>query len=158
MKRIWNLFIAITISSETLVTLIYFLLYMCVPQIFQLLGSQIGSNSEPIKFLALVPTVLLGLIIHGRKDLLFPDHHKNNLLQEWPEYYHILDRYWVTVLLCGVCIFLTVGIWALHLPLTEPRWLAVFLCSISISIVTYLTFLNATIQVRRVLSKQNTPK
>jgi hypothetical protein len=57
-----------------------------------------------------------------------------------------------------VCIFLTVGIWALHLPLTKPRWLAIFLCSISVSVVTYFCFLNATIQVRRILSKQTTEK
>jgi hypothetical protein len=40
----------------------------------------------------------------------------------------------------GGCVFLTVGIWALHLPLTEPGWLAVFLGSISVSMVTYLSF------------------
>jgi hypothetical protein len=152
MKRIWNLFITVAISLETLVTVGYFLLYMRAPQVFYFLGAQIRGNDESIKFLALVPVTMLGLVIHGRKDLLFPDHPKNNLLQEWPEYYHILDRYWVTVFFGGVCILLSVGIWVLHLPLTNPEWLSIFMCSISVSTVTYFSFLNATIQVRRILS------
>jgi hypothetical protein len=141
------------VSPETVAVLIVVVLHRFVPFPFTWLGSRLSGQNDPIQFLSLIPVGLVGLIVHGRGDLLFPEHPAGRVLQEWPHYHMILDRYWATVLFSGGATLVTVGMWALQIPLNDPTHLAVFLGAILVSLITYLCFLNATISVRRVLSR-----
>jgi hypothetical protein len=159
MKRAWNLLLAIIISPEIVVALIFVVIYTHMPWLIIALGARVSSSGgEPIKLLAWVPVAMLSFVVYEREKLLFPDTPNNKHLQQWPGYYHLLDRYWITIIMCGVCIILTVFIWALSLPLSEPLYLTIFLAAITISIVACLCFLSATIQVRRILLRGSTER
>jgi len=152
MKRVWEFFKMLILSPEALIVLVFGAALKVSPQTFTKIGSMLSGNKEPIRFLAFVPFVMLGLIMNGKKDLLFPEHEAESLLQQWPEYYLILDRYWVSIIICAVCGITEIIIWALNLPLAKPSVLASFIAAIVVSPVTYLLFHNATIKIRRMLS------
>jgi hypothetical protein len=155
MKRVWEFLKMLILSPEALIVLAFGAALKVSPQTFTKIGSMLSGNKEPIRFLAVVPFVMLGLIIKDKKDLLFPEHAAENLLQQWPEYYLILDRYWASIIICAACGITEIIIWALNLPLTKPSVLASFIAAIVVSPVTYLLFHSATIKIRRILSTSN---
>lgn len=152
MKRAKEFMIALLVSPEILVVVIFLLIYEFIPKLFIFIGAVIREN-EPVKFLALTPVSMLGLMIHGRKELLFPEHEKTEFLLAWEGYYLILDRYWISIVFCGVCVIASVAVWSAGAALGEPDIAAIFLCAIIVSLVTYITFHNATIRLRRELAK-----
>lgn len=141
------------VSPEMVTALAFLAVLTFFPQLFDILGSKLTGDKDQIKFLALIPVGILGLIIHARNDLLFPSHPFAHVLQEWPDYFMILDRYWFSVLICALCILISVGIWILNIPFNNSRALALFLCAITEPVVTYICFHAATIRVRRELAR-----
>ena len=152
MKRTLGIVGIIIISPEMLAILLLTVLYFSVPQVFIWLASRVSPADEQLKFLALAPLALTGIIISKRNDLLFPEHKESQLLQEWPDYKMILDRYWVCVLFSATCTGVSLGIWLVGLNLKDPVYLAVFMTSLIIPVITFFTFINATISLKRLLS------
>lgn len=153
MKRISDFFISIFISVEFLVALVFFAPYQIFPNYFTYIGTRLTQNSASIKYLTFIPAGLLAMVMKENKKLLFPDLPSNDIFQEWPDFYMIEYRYYLSLLIIGFCFILCVGIWALNIELSSGHFFAVFSASITISIITYVHFHLATIKLRRILSK-----
>lgn len=151
MRRTLGIVGIIIISPEMLAILLLTILYFAVPQVFIWLAFRVSTTDEQLKFLALAPLALTGIIINKRNDLLFPEHKESQLLQEWPDYHLIYDRYWVCLLFSATCTGVSLVIWLIGLSLKDPAYLVVFLTSLIIPIITFFTFINATISLKRLL-------
>lgn len=153
MKRITDILISIFISVEFLVGFLFFLAYQTCPNYFDLLGTRLTQNSDFIKYLTFIPVGLLAIIMKDKKDLLFPDHVSNEILQEWPDFHMIEDRYYLTLFFILVCFLSCGGIWALNFKLSSGLYFAIFIAAVTISVITFVHYHYATIKIRRILSK-----
>ena len=153
MKRITDILISIFISIEFLVGCLFILAYQTYPNFFDLFGTRLTQNSDSIKYLAFIPAGLLALMIKGKKDLLFPSNISNEILQEWPDFYMIEYRYYLTLIFILVCSFICGGIWAFNFKLSSGLYFVTFIAAVTISVITYAHYHYATIKIRRILSK-----
>ena len=152
MKRILSIIGIIIFSPEMFAILILIALYFIVPQIFVWIASRVSTADEQLKFLALAPLTLTIFIISKRSDLLFPEHKENQILQEWPNYHMLLDRFWVCMLFSATSAGVSLAIWLIGLSLKNPTYLLAFMISLMVPLITLFTFINATISLRRFLS------
>jgi len=81
MKRFIEFIRMLVISPEMLAPLLIIGFFTYFPSFFSWVGANLSRSSDPIRLLSLTPIVILGFIIRGRKDLLFPDHPAGEVLQ-----------------------------------------------------------------------------
>lgn len=156
MKRVANFFRIIIVSPETAFIAV---LYLCVyfyPVFFVELAHRINAVEAVIKYLAFVPVALGGVIVRQKDELLFPKHKMNDILQKWPNYdFLLLDTYRVCLLFEAISIIATIGIWITGADLQNYLVFSVFMCGIVVAIISYVSFLNAIIRIKRILFTAN---
>lgn len=153
MKRTLNVIRAIIISPEFVFVAGFALLAYLKPDLFISLASRVNTAKEPVSYLALVPPTIVVILMRQKDDLLFPTQPPiSDLLQNWPGYHLLLERYWITVTWGILTSFPTLWIWLFKGDLTEYITFSIFFCSIITSIITALTFFSATIMLKRILS------
>jgi hypothetical protein len=159
MKRVIDIVRTFVISPEFLFVAIISLLVYIKPTIFAKLASMVNTADEPIKFLALVPISITVYLMSKKDELLFPEQHSSyKILQSWPDYQMLLDRYWIAITWGIICSLPCLAIWIFSGDLTNYIIFSLFFCSIITSVITALTFFGATITLRRILSATITEK
>lgn len=153
MKRFLDILRAIVISPEMLF-LAAFSLFAHLNQSYIIsIASKTNTNEETIKYLALVPPSIIVFLYMRRDDLLFIDNHpKHNLIQEWPNFHMLLDRYWICILWGILGSVATVPIWIFNGDLSAINIFYLFFSGIITPIISLLTFFSATITIKRILS------
>lgn len=153
MKRTFDILRAVVISPEAVFIAVFALLVNLKPGIFISLASRINTADDLIKYLALIPASITVILMTKKDDLLFPDQHQAYyLLQKWPNYHLLLDRYWICIFWGILCSIPTLSIWIFDGDLTEYITFSLFFCGILTPIITLLTFFTATITLKRILS------
>ena len=153
MKRIFDIVRAVIISPECVFVAIFTFLVLVKPDIFISLASRVNTTDDLIKYLALVPPTIAVVLMRRKDDLLFPEQHPAYaLLQDWPNYYLLLNRYWISVMWGILSSLITLWVWIFGGDLTEYITFSLFFCSIITSIITAFTFFSATITLKRILS------
>jgi len=152
MKRILYILRIIIISPEFISVAIIYLLLVIRPTIFIWLSANIDKTSDMVKWIFLLPTVLTGLILKDRSELLSPGSEKiSKIILNWPDYNKIEYRFWISlafaILGSALCIWISV-----FGDLKNYVMMATFLSGIIISSISYLTFLSATITLKRIIS------
>ncbi|RLD03645.1 MAG: hypothetical protein DRI32_07075 [Chloroflexi bacterium] len=155
MKQIKDFLYTFIVSPEMIFISIFGLLLYLSPSFFIQVAAKLNVAEGIIKPLALIPLGLLSLIIKQKNEILFPDHELNAVLQKWPNYYLITNRYWTCVLFEGISLMFTgciwIGIQMYEIDFKNYVVFALFVGGLVVSIITYLTFLNSTITIKRIL-------
>jgi hypothetical protein len=153
MKKILDVIGAIIISPEFVFVAGFALVVYLEPSVFISLAARVSTAKEQINYLSLVPPGIVLVLMKQKDDLLFPEQHPaNNLLQEWPQYHLLLDRYWISVMWGILGSLYPLWVWIFQGDLTNYVTFSIFFCSIITSIITALTFFGATITLKRILS------
>jgi hypothetical protein len=153
MKRVLDILKAVIISPEVGFIIFLFLLVYLRPDILRNLASQVNTNDETIKFWALVPVSVTIYFFTHRDDLLFPKEERlQEILNDWREYHLLLDRYWICIFWGGLGSLLTLAIWLFKGDLSIPSIFSIFFGGIITPTITFLTFVSATITLKRLLS------
>jgi hypothetical protein len=153
MKRFVNILGIFFISPEMAFVLILIIMIFLKPNFFIFLASRINTADDLIKCLALVPPTITWIIFSKKDDLLFPEKHPTDeFLQKWSDYHLLLDRYWICLVFGIISSIPTLYIWIFNNDLKNYITLAVFLGGIIVPLITFLTFFNATITLKRILS------
>jgi hypothetical protein len=152
MRRVFYLFRVAIISPEFVSLAIIALLLYIQPSIFIWLSSKIDTTNEMVKWFSLLPAGITGILVSRNSELLSPGSQElSAILLKWPDYYKIEYRYWI-------CLFFSIlgaiscGSVSLFGDLKNHIMLAIFLAGIIIASITFLTFLSATITLKRIIS------
>ncbi|MEW6487168.1 MAG: hypothetical protein AB1578_04535 [Thermodesulfobacteriota bacterium] len=151
MNRLKDILVATLVSLEALVLVGSVGVYILAPSCFVWLGARLTQN-EPIKYLALVPVALLVVMVRSAGDLLFPSSVDFTILQKWPDYHMVKDRYLISLVITGACTLVVISIWALSLPLSQALNAFAFVTAIAVALVAYGCFAYATWTVKEILS------
>ena len=151
MKRVINFLRIIIVSPEMAFIAVLCLSVYLYPVFFIWVASEVNAVEDVIKYLAFVPLALGGMIVRQKDELLFPTHKSNNTLQEWPDYNSLLlDTYWGCLFFEAVSVVSTLGVWIFNADIKNYIVFSVFVGGIVVSIISYLTFFNSTITIKRI--------
>jgi hypothetical protein len=152
MRRIPYILRIVIISPEFVALAVIALLALVQPSIFIWLSSRINSSNEMVKWLGLLPAGMTGVMITRNTELLSPNPQETSkVLLQWPEYYKIEYRFWIC-LFFGILGSVACGYVMLFGDLKDHIMLALFLSGITVSSISFLTFLSATITLKRIVS------
>lgn len=151
MSRLKDIALAVFVSFEFLCLLTVLALYTALPQLFVWIGTRLSGADDRIRYFCFVPVAVLALVVRSSKDLLFPSESDCRLLQEWPKYRMVRDRYFVSVVWAAGCALAGPLIWGLKLPVSDKRFVAAAVAAIAISLVDYGCLFVATLTVREIL-------
>lgn len=151
MSRIRDIAIAIVVSFETVAFLTVLAFYVRFPQPVEWVGTRLAGTDDRVRYLCFIPVGILALIVKSAKELLFPSDSDLRVLHEWPRYRMLRDRYTISILWAIVCASTGVVVWALKLPISDRRFVAVVLGATLIALIDYACLFNATLTVREVL-------
>lgn len=151
MKRIKDIAIAVCISPEVVIILFCLFLYHHYPELYQWIGARVSARADVIKYFCFIPVGLLVLSLKIAFPLLFPGDKEMKILQAWPKYHMLKDRYVISLLFIAGCSVASIAVWALNLPVPDARFIAVIIGSILISCITYALLFFAQIRVKEIL-------
>lgn len=158
MKIIKDFFFSFFISYEFVVFLIFLFMFKFFPNIFSSYLEQLSFNGDFIKWVVFIPCGTFIYVLKNYRDLLSPNHDNWKCLNNYPDYYLLKNRYWVTMIYLFISILLGIFYWVKAEYLESDMFL-ILLCSILISIISFITFHNAVISLSRILDtiEKNTP-
>jgi hypothetical protein len=151
MKKVWDIAISILISPEVLAIVATFAAFEFFGEPLQSLASRLKDRQEPIKWLSLLPVGLLINLVRDRSSLLFPKGAKAQLFQEWPLYWMLPNRYFISVVMTLACAVTTVVFWVFAVDLSIASNLGIFIGAILVSVIASSTHFIATFTLRRIL-------
>jgi len=151
MKRIKDIAIAVCISPEVVIVLLCLFIYHRYPEFYQWIGARVSAREDVVKYFCFIPVGLLALSLRIAFPLLFPGDKEMKLLQVWPKYHMLKDRYVISLLFIAVCSTASIAVWALNLPVADARFIAIIIGSILISGITYVSLFFAQIRVKEIL-------
>lgn len=152
MKRFFYLIKIIIVSPEFVSLAIIALLVYVQPSIFMWFSSKINTTNEMVKWFSLLPAGMVSVMVSRNSELLSPVPQENSkVLLKWADYYKIEYRFWIC-LFFGILGTVFSGYVSLFGDLKNYIMLAIFFAGIIISSITFVTFLSATITLKRILS------
>lgn len=111
MKKCIDFLRVLIISPEFCVIAFVITGIIIKPEFLLTILAKTNLTSEIIKYFALVPVGLIVLILREVKFVLYPKEDKVNLLQKWPKYYLLKNRFYVSVLYGAVFVLLGLSTW-----------------------------------------------
>ena len=152
MRRVLYILRIVVISPEFVALAVIALLLLVQPGIYIWFSSRINSGNEMIKWFGLLPAGMTGIMVTRNAELLSPyPQEAAKFLLQWPEYYKIEYRFWIC-LFFGIIGSIACGYVLLFGDLKDYIMLAIFLGGITVSSISFLTFLSATITLKRIMS------
>ena len=152
MNRVLYILKIVIISPEFASLAIIALLAFIQPNFFIWLSSRINTTNEMVKWFGLLPAGMTGVMVTRNTELLSPGPQETaKTLLQWSEYYKIEYRFWIC-LFFGTIGSIACGYVMLFGDLKAYIMLTIFLGGIVISSISFLTFLSATITLKRIIS------
>lgn len=121
------------------------------PQLLIAFGQRISEAGDNIKLLALLPAMLFWFVMTNVRQVLSPQHRLNSVLQEWPDYHMLTRRYYFTLTVCAGGAVVGGCTWVFGMALTEPTYLALFMGSVLLPLISFLSFHIASVSLTRIL-------
>jgi hypothetical protein len=142
----------IVISPEFLLLLSSVAIYIHWPAPFIDIGNQFKNNNEIWKFILTLPLAICGFSIQYAWKILFPkESGSNNSLLNWPNYWKLKLRVFVSVILCAICIFSAIFILIYSSVLTEKIVGTIFITAVTISTTVAFNQFLAAFKIRELL-------
>lgn len=154
MRRLTDCLVAVFLSPEILVILVAIIAGFALQAPIRALGARLEASTDAVRFLALIPVALLGLMAKDRNKLLLPRGKGSDVLQEWPGHYMLADRFHIGLAFEALAACVALLIWAFHAPLAAPHVFVLFFGGIGVGLTTYAHFYHATYTIRRILSNE----
>lgn len=151
MKRLRDILISILISPEMAVIAILVILCSLLHEPIENMVSFIRPAESAVNWLTLAPAALLVLTLKERKELLSPESNSTKEYLNWPNYQMVKDRFFITLAWEFFALCVTLIIWVLGLSTMKFSVVIVFFGAILISVVSYVTFLIATVTLKEIL-------
>lgn len=141
--RIRNLLTAVLISPELVLALVVYAIYANYPNLLAFIGTQLLSDSENWKYIAIVPPAMVGWSVKVMSDIRNPsDKEHNKLLYSWPSYPLLVSRLYAAVAVSFIAAVASVGLCLFGKGLQPAVVGAVFVgaMAVSLTVAAGLTF------------------
>jgi hypothetical protein len=139
-------------SYEALFLSIILASYFYYPAFFVGIGSSFQTNNEIWKFIPSIPLVVCGFSVQYAWKILMPlESGSNRILHEWPYYWKLKLRVFLSVILCAICVLSTVYIWFFSGTLSSLHVGAIFISSIVVALTVAFNQFLAAFKIRELM-------
>lgn len=155
MKYIIEILRTFFVSPEFVLILMGISLCTTFSQRISSVGEWLSDSNDIIKYVGLLPVLVLIKVFPDAVIVLWPENDKRQLLQNWPSYWKLKIVFYVTLIyasLFGTAGFLT---WIIKWDFSNKDVIIFVVQCVSVlgSIIVYLSVYNAKIKVREIFAK-----
>jgi hypothetical protein len=158
MKKILFTLKVFFVSFEFLVISLCLLSLLNYPQEIKNIASQIESNNEILKFLAIIPIGIFVWIIKEARELLFPGEKINNILHEWPEYWKLRIHFNVALFYSFIFLALGLSVWIFGLDINNEIGFVLLIVSIIGSFIDAISVYFGKVKQEEIMLRLGTKK
>jgi hypothetical protein len=139
-------------SYEALFLSIILVIYFYYPAFFISIGSSFQANNEILKFIPSIPLVVCGFSAQYAWKILMPlESGSNRILHEWPNYWKLKFRVFLSVTLCAICVLSTVYIWFFIGTLSSLNAGAIYISSTVVALTVAFNQFLAAFKIRELI-------
>ena len=151
MKTIAHYFQVIIVSVEFVIIVLALAFAFVWPDKVAPVTTLLGDNSDVLKHIALLPSILAIWVFNESRKLLFPDEDKKKVIQQWDDYWKW--RIHFNVALFYALLFAATGIisWAMGAKVNSPTGFVILSATVVGALVVAISVYFARIKLSEIL-------